>query len=88
MRIFALGILVENKLKLGVFIAPTKFCPLAAGKGKFASLTVRFLTVVPLVDRPGRPRLDKRAELSAGRPARSTGAISRDQSSLDDRPPG
>ena len=36
MRIFALEIIVKNQLKCGVFIAPNKFCPLAAGKGIFA----------------------------------------------------
>ena len=43
---------------------------------------VRFLTVVPPVDRPGWPRLDTESRALC----RSTGAISREQSSLDGRP--
>ena len=73
MRIFALKKLVENQLKWGVFIAPTKFCPLAAGKGWNAlpvdravdQPTIIFLTVEP-----------------TGRPARSTETGYREQSSL------
>ena len=46
---------------MGVFIAPNEFCPLAAGKGKFAlpvdravdRPTVIFMTAEPPIDRKG-----------------------------------
>ena len=45
-----------------------------------------FSPLSPPIDRLGRPRLIQRAELSGGRPAQSTEAIFREQSSLDGRP--
>ena len=72
MRIFALEKLVKNKLKWGVFIAPKRICPLAAGKGRNAlpvdhpvdRPTVIFLTVEPPVDRPVDQGQNHRAVLS------------------------
>ena len=58
-RNFALEILVENTNSNGIYIAPLKFCPLAADKGKFAlpvdRPTVKKVTVEPSGRPPGRP---------------------------------
>ena len=63
-----------------------KFCPLAAGNVRndlpVDRLTVIFMTVVPLVDCP----VDRDWIQRATALCRSTGTISREQSSLDGRP--
>ena len=92
MKILALEKLVENSSRGGKFIAPENLPVGSLAKGNFALPidrpvdwpTVTFLTVVPPV---GRDWIQREAALCRST-GRSTGAISREQSSLDGRPPG
>ena len=86
MEKFTLKILVKNNSRGGLFITPQEICPLVAGKVRnnlpvdrqVDRLTVIFMTVVPPVDRDWI----QRAAALCRSTARSTGAISREQSSL------
>ena len=92
-RNFSLLKTCSKQLKRRHIYRLSKICPLAVWKGQKCppgrppgrlALTVRFLTVVPPVDRDWI----QRAAALCRSTGRSTGAISREQSSLDGRPLG